>query len=125
MLYVSWNSGVIDKGILVKLAEIPPHKIYRMMDRLAKKEEDARRLVLQSTLNLFDQKVDVLFFDVTTLYFESIEADDLRAFGFSKDCKFKDCAHLKEPHCAVKNALLTGHIHPKRYEHYQMMIKNE
>lgn len=70
--------------------EIPPHKIYRMMDRLAKKEEEAKGLVIQSTLSLFDQKVDILFFDVTTLYFESIKTDELRAFGFSKDCKFKE-----------------------------------
>jgi transposase len=39
-------------------------------------------------LAIFDQEVDVLFFDVTTLYFESIERDELRNFGFSKDCKF-------------------------------------
>ncbi len=70
--------------------EIPTHKIYRMMDRLAKKEDEAKGFVAQSTLDLFDQKVDILFFDVTTLYFESIEADELRAFGFSKDCKFKE-----------------------------------
>ena len=35
-------------------------------------------------------KLNVLFFDVTTLYFESINQDELREFGFSKDCKFKE-----------------------------------
>jgi transposase len=35
-------------------------------------------------------KTDVVFFDVTTLYFESQKADDLRKFGFSKDCKFNE-----------------------------------
>ncbi|MGH2612206.1 MAG: IS1634 family transposase, partial [Rhabdochlamydiaceae bacterium] len=33
------------------------------------------------------EKVEVLFFDVTTLYFESMDEDDLRRFGFSKDQK--------------------------------------
>jgi transposase len=32
--------------------------------------------------------IDLLFFDVTTLYFESWDQDELRDFGFSKDCKF-------------------------------------
>jgi len=31
-----------------------------------------------------------LFFDVTTLYFESFEEDDIRQFGYSKDLKFKE-----------------------------------
>ena len=31
-----------------------------------------------------------LFFDVTTLYFESIDVDDARNFGYSKDNKFKE-----------------------------------
>jgi Transposase DDE domain len=32
---------------------------------------------------------DLLFYDVTTLYFESFEEDDLRKNGFSKDNKFQ------------------------------------
>ena len=36
---------------------------------------------------VFKEPVDCLFFDVTTLYFESIEVDELRKFGFSKDQK--------------------------------------
>ncbi len=27
---------------------------------------------------------------MTTLYFESVQSDELREFGFSKDCKFKE-----------------------------------
>ncbi|MDA8407545.1 MAG: IS1634 family transposase [Deltaproteobacteria bacterium] len=34
--------------------------------------------------------MDVDFFDVTTLFFESVNEDELRGFGFSKDCKFKE-----------------------------------
>ena len=33
------------------------------------------------------QSIDLLFFDVTTLYFESQKADELRNFGYSKDGK--------------------------------------
>lgn len=68
----------------------PVEKIYRMMDHLHKHELKLKQQVASSTLGLFENKVDVLFFDVTTLYFESTEVDELRSFGFSKDCKFKE-----------------------------------
>jgi transposase len=70
--------------------KIPLEKIYRVMDHVANRESDIKQRIAQTTLSLFKQQVDVLFFDVTTLYFESIETDELRAFGFSKDCKFKE-----------------------------------
>ena len=40
------------------------------------------------------------------------------------ECRFNDCAHLKEPECAVTRALEMGKIHPKRYRSYQMMYEN-
>ena len=36
-------------------------------------------------------------------------------------CRFQDCAHLKEPDCAVRAAVENGQIHPKRYRSYEMM----
>jgi len=69
---------------------IPVHKMYRMMDRLSEAEDTIKNKIFKSTLDLFENKIDVAFFDVTTLYFESLERDELRDFGFSKDCKFKE-----------------------------------
>lgn len=69
---------------------IPYEKIYDMMDHLFKQEKRVKKLVGLTTLHLFQQAVDILFFDVTTLYFESTEQDELRHFGFSKGCKFKE-----------------------------------
>ena len=62
--------------------------IYRLM-------EEIYRLNLQSKLEekmttfvrSFSPTISVLFFDVTTLYYESFDEDDLRKFGFSKDNK--------------------------------------
>ena len=62
--------------------DIPVQKIYRMLDHLADAEELAKKAVARNTLALFGGEVDVMFFDVTTLYFESIERDELREFGF-------------------------------------------
>ncbi|EKD25833.1 MAG: hypothetical protein ACD_79C01481G0001 [uncultured bacterium] len=79
------TASLLEEDYAIK---IPLEKIYRMMDRLTKQEESIRSKILQSTLNLFQDKVDILFFDVTTLYFESQDSDELREFGYSKDCKF-------------------------------------
>jgi transposase len=65
-------------------------RIYRMMNKLAKKEEAIKKLVGDTTLSLFQEPVNILFFDVTTLYFESFVTDDLRHPGYSKDNKFKE-----------------------------------
>ena len=88
---------------------VPLEKMYRMMDRLYPNLQRVKDLVTQNTLSLFNQEVDVLFFDVTTLYFESFEEDDLRQFGFSKDLKFKETQ--------VVLALVTNQEgHPLTYE---------
>lgn len=39
-------------------------------------------------------------------------------------CRFNDCAHLKEPDCAVTRALAEGKIHPRRYQSYKMMYED-
>ena len=74
-----------DYGIKISL-----EKIYRMMDHLAAEESSIKKIIASQTRSLLGQKVNVLFFDVTTLYFESFEPDGLREFGFSKDNKFKE-----------------------------------
>jgi transposase len=74
-----------DYGVRIAL-----EKIYRMMDRLIEREREIRHTITASTLELFGGKLDVAFFDVTTLFFESVNEDELRNFGFSKDCKFKE-----------------------------------
>lgn len=47
-----------------------------------------KQLTFAKTKSLFPQKIDLLLFDVTTLYFESLEVDALRNFGYSKDHRF-------------------------------------
>ncbi len=34
-------------------------------------------------------------------------------------CRFKDCVHLKEPQCAIKQAVDEGRIDAQRYRHYE------
>ena len=62
--------------------------IYRMLDLLSEKEQEICRIAFAERSNLFSSCLDLMFFDVTTLYFESWNQDEIRDFGFSKDCKF-------------------------------------
>lgn len=39
-------------------------------------------------------------------------------------CRYHDCAHLKEPDCAVLSALRDGRIEPTRYESYARLYES-
>ena len=38
------------------------------------------------------------------------------------ECKFRNCAHINEPKCAIKTAVESGDIHPMRYHNYLQLI---
>lgn len=63
-------------------------RIYRLMDKLYEQIDLVKSITFSKTAALFAGSIDIVFFDVTTLYFESIETDELRAFGYSKDHRF-------------------------------------
>jgi len=66
-----------------------PASIYRMMDQLDQQEiSKLQALAFEQTKRLFGNTVSVLFYDCTTLYFESFTEDELKEFGYSKDHKF-------------------------------------
>jgi transposase len=62
--------------------------IYRMMDKVYPTIGSIKAKTFQRAQQLIPETIDVLFFDCTTLYFESTETDDLRRFGYSKDHRF-------------------------------------
>ena len=70
--------------------DVSLNRIYRMMDALAKKTDRVREIVARETASLFETKASLLLFDVTTLYFESFEADGLRVPGYSKDNRIQE-----------------------------------
>jgi len=55
-----------------------------------------------------------------------VEPDELARFfpefePFVDGCKFRDCLHMREPKCAVKQAVEDGLIPAERYEFYMQM----
>jgi transposase len=64
-------------------------RVYQTMDKLDDQAiEKINETAFNNTLKLFNNKLDVIFFDCTTIYFESFEEDELKQNGFSKDLKF-------------------------------------
>lgn len=62
--------------------------MYRLMDKIHPKIADIKATTFCRTQQVTPNRVDILFYDCTTLYFESTETDDLRRFGYSKDHRF-------------------------------------
>ena len=59
----------------------------------------------------------------SSLSLDSIEKEDLGDYfpemrERSDSCKFRECSHTHEPHCAIKAALAAGEISQSRYDHY-------
>ena len=46
-------------------------------------------------------------------------------FALKEYCKFNDCLHIKEPHCAVKKALEDQEISWSRYKSYLQILEGE
>lgn len=71
-----------------KGVEISVYSIYRYLDKFYKDYlEQVKSISLKHTLQLFSNVLSIVFYDVTTLYFEASEEDELRKTGFSKDGK--------------------------------------
>ena len=74
---------------------LPLERVYRMMDcldeRLIKRLNDLSRD--KTCFLLGKRKLDILFYDTTSLYFESDKGEGLRSKGYSKDGK-PECSQV-------------------------------
>lgn len=68
--------------------ETDEDKIYRYLDKLnSSQKRTVQSISYQHTLKVLNNSLQIVFYDVTTLYFEVEQEDDLRKTGFSKDGK--------------------------------------
>lgn len=64
----------------------------------------------------------------SSLYLQGIEKEELQAFypefeHYLGQCRFQGCAHINEPNCAVKDAILEGKISESRYDNYKLLYE--
>jgi len=63
-------------------------QLYRYLDKLQSKQKElVERISFDHTREVLGGTLAVVFYDVTTLYFEAEQEDELRIAGFSKDGK--------------------------------------
>ncbi len=69
--------------------DITSQTIYNFLDRLHKQYKTKIEQISYNYTKRILKNITVVFYDMTTIYFEAKEEDDLRKIGFSKDGKFQ------------------------------------
>jgi transposase len=65
--------------------------IYRFLDKLNNAlKEQVEQIAFVHTVKILRGNISIVFYDMTTLYFEASDEDDLRKTGFSKDGKHQN-----------------------------------
>lgn len=71
------------QGVMISL-----DSVYRFLDKLNSELKDqVEQITFNHTKKVLEGNLSVVFYDMTTLYFEASDEDDLRKAGFSKDGK--------------------------------------
>ena len=83
--------------------------LYRTLDILVQEDQGLKEHLYRKQLELFRPEVRVVYYDLTTLYFESEVEDELKRYGFSKD-KRNDCVQV------VLGVVLSGDGTPIDYQ---------
>jgi transposase len=89
--------------------------IYKLMNKLTKNSiMQTKKIIHDHSVKLLNEQreiFDVMFYDLTTVYFETNSQDALREFGFSKDGK---CQHVQ----IMLAVIVTKHGLPIDYEEF-------
>ena len=82
------KSGTVDYLKSYYDEDVNLSKIYRYLDKLYTTQQDKiQRISVEHTRRILGGRIGIVFYDVTTLYFETDYGDELRQTGFSKDGK--------------------------------------
>lgn len=113
LVYPVSKLKTIDYLYKYKNVFIEKDKIYRYLDKLNNKhKEQLQRISYRHTLAVLNNEIAVVFYDVTTLYFEIEDEDDLRKTGFSKEGKHQN------PQIVLELLVSTGG-YPLAYEIFE------
>ena len=83
---LEWAQGVHVPGL--DTSKLEYHHLLRAMDWLLERKEAIEKEVALRVLTLFDGQPDLVFYDVTSSYFEgerSVGEEDQRRYGYSRD----------------------------------------
>lgn len=93
--------------------EVSVYSVYRFMDKLhSALKPQIEQITYEHTKRILDSNIGVVFYDMTTLYFEASEEDDFRIAGYSKDGKHQ------QPQIII-GLLVGNHGYPIGYELFE------
>lgn len=93
--------------------DVSVHTIYRYLDELnSVLKPEIEQLTFEYTNRLLKGNIGVVFYDMTTLYFEASEEDDYRIPGFNKDGKHQ------QPQIMI-GLLVSNHGYPIGYQIFE------
>ena len=88
MIYPVSKFKTLDYLLKYKGIVYEKDQVYRYLDKLHREQiQLTKQISYTHTVKLLKADISIVVYDVTTLYFESEEEDDLRKTGFSKDGK--------------------------------------
>ena len=98
-------------------------KIYRDLDRLSDSQHQiVQDISVEHTRQILGGHIGVLFYDVTTLYFESDYEDELCKTGFSKEGRHKNPQIILGLLVSIDGYILAYGIHKSnKYEGHTML----
>lgn len=98
-------------------------RIYRYLDRLSDGLHNmVQRISVEHTKGILGGRIGVMFYDVTTLYFEADYEDDLRKTGFSKEGRHSNPQIILGLLVSLDGYPLAYCIHPgNKYEGHTML----
>ena len=93
--------------------DVSVYSVYRFLDELNSKLKPLiEQISFEYTKELLKGKIGVVFYDMTTLYFEASDEDDFRITGFSKDGKHQ------QPQIMI-GLLVSNHGYPIGYQIFE------
>ena len=122
------NSGVGKSSILNVLLPDAEIKTGEVSEKLGRGRHTTRHVELYDLGNctyIADTpgfaSLDVAM--TCTIMKENLQYDFIDFDPYIGSCRFNDCAHLKEPGCAVREAVEAGHISKSRYISYKRLYE--
>ena len=88
LCYPTSKLGTTDYLYKYQNIQVDVQTVYRYLDKLYNKQKElVQNISYQHTLKILNNRISIVFYDVTTLYFEVDNEDELRKTGFSKEGK--------------------------------------
>lgn len=122
------NSGVGKSSLLNSISPEFDIEVAAVSNKLGRGKHTTRHVELYNIGNatFIADTPGFASFDIKMM--QNIEKQELqhdfREFKkYIGNCRFNDCAHLKEPGCAVTDALRRGEIMPSRYQSYKRLYE--